>query len=144
MKDIWLNESGNFVVDATGDLRVAENMDMDLQTVSFRIKTENGELILHPEIGTSLAALIGQPLTPENLRLGEFLIRESLTFDGTINDSLLSVKGVPLSSTSCLFIIEIVGEDLKREFALTIPFDMLYGINLDDINAVGSTSIHGS
>ena len=138
-RDVWLDDTGDIEVDHSGDLRLAEALDCDVQTCAFRIKTDAGELVLHSEIGASLGNLIGEQLTPDTLNMGESMIYDALTFDGSVS---VSVTGVPLDRDEILFVVEIQTTDLKKKIALTIPFDFAYGINLSGINAVGTDTVY--
>ena len=143
-RDLWLSSDGDIEVGYDGDIKLSEDIDTDTQTIALRVKTETGELALHPEIGASLSILIGKRLTPENLSLGESLVLDSLILDGELDEDRLLVRGVPLTKNSVLFIVEMLDSNLKREIALTIPFDFNYGTTLSDIKAVGSDSVYGA
>jgi hypothetical protein len=144
LKDLWLSSEGDLELGPDGDFRVAQDDDVRTQSAALRIKTEPGEVILHPEIGTGLETLIGKRLSEENLAYGEQLIKEAITFDGNFEPSSVAVRGVPLNSQEIVFVVEVATSGLRRSIALAIPFDFNYGIVTSGIRAVGDSSVYGS
>lgn len=100
-------------VTASGDLTIAENKDLQMagaagvlkQDIRFRLKTEIGDFIPHPDLGAGLEEIIGEPNTRETARIGESKIIQALTYDNRIRGGDLLVKGVPISLYNVSFYV---------------------------------------
>ena len=150
MGDLHLNQNGDLEVEASGDLKGVDNLEEDLQTLAFRIKTGPGELVLHPEVGAALAQLIGEPVTAETIARGEALILSAATSNGTFSPGEVSVRGVPMRSAEnsapsvVAFVIEIVRG--RQEATFVVPFDFALGRVVETptyLEAVGENDYFG-
>jgi hypothetical protein len=140
--DLWFSEDGDYIVGYDGDLKLAYDLDYILQSIATRTKSDAGEWLLHPEIGMSLSSLIGKQMTQETLTQGEDIISSNILFDGLLSSSQLKVTGIPISKAEALFIIEVLGTNLKRMAAVSVPFDFLAGVNLEGVKAIGSDTVY--
>lgn len=146
MKDLWLNNSGDFVIGPDGDLLLASSLDAVLQSIAFRVKTEPGSVFLHPDIGCELMDLIGMPITEESLALGESIIYNNITYDGLLETDEVTVTAAPINNTQVLFIIEILTPELEKEQIFIIPYDFQDGrVLTDELNnlVIGTDSAYG-
>jgi len=80
-------------VKRTGDLETVEGRDLMIQAIRHRLLTRKGELasLGHPEYGSLLEEVIGEPNIPDTHRIMETLIRDCLRHETRIKN-VLSVK----------------------------------------------------
>ena len=126
--DIKVSPSGDLTINSRGDLDLADPSGVLKQDIAFRLMTEYNDFTPHPDIGANLNELVGEPNTRENARIGEQKIIQSLTQDGRIATSDLTVTGVPVSLYNCAYFIFI--RDGKTILNVTPDFslDMNQGI----------------
>jgi len=106
-------------------LHVAENAEE--QVIRNRMKTDAPDWFLHPELGSNLSELIGEPNTRATGDKGVSLIRHTLTYDGFVAENNLSVRAVPVDAITIIFYIE-VKSDLEIEVYYPLVFNLEHGI----------------
>jgi hypothetical protein len=125
------------------DLKVTPSGDLDLsggnltltyasgvlkQDVTFRLRTDSGDFVPHPEVGADLQAIIGEPNTREVCELGSAKITHSLTSDGMIRSTDLFVKGIPVSLENLMYYVFINDGKIQLNVTPDVIFDMMNGI----------------
>lgn len=96
------------------------------QIIIIRLKTEDPDWRIHPEIGGNLSDLIGLPNTRETGQLGVELITSSLCRDGLVDEGALSVRPVPISNEEILF--QLIVEYPTGDLVLPILYNLEHGI----------------
>jgi phage baseplate assembly protein W len=91
--DILLDETGDFVSDATGDLATVGGLDNMEVAVINRLTTEPTELIKHPGYGLHLVRIVGQPGDLNTATLMKLEMKATLLQDPRIT----GVSGVKVS-----------------------------------------------
>lgn len=83
---------GNIIMDAVldrkGDLDTLEERDLMIQAIRHRLITRKGELasLGHPEYGSLLEEIIGEPNIPDTHRIIETLVRDCLADESRIRN----------------------------------------------------------
>lgn len=78
-KDVMVDfDIDDVKISASNDLTIAEGETNLAQAVVNRLRTNVGELELHPNYGSRLATIIGEPPTDFTLNLAKRHIREAL------------------------------------------------------------------
>ena len=75
-------------INRIGDLKRVEGEDTVLQAIRHRLSTRRGELteLGHPEYGSLLETVIGEPNTDDTHRIIETLVRDSLQYESRIEN----------------------------------------------------------
>lgn len=87
-----------FEVNNGGDINAVSGLDNMIQAISSRLMTERGEYPLHPEYGTNIPTLIGQPNLPYVRKLIELEILDALAYEDRIEE--VNVSSVTVDGTS--------------------------------------------
>ena len=85
-------------ISRTGDLKKIEGEDTVLQAIRHRLSTRRGELseLGHPEYGSLLETVIGEPNTEDTHRIIETLVRDCLQYESRIENLIdLIASGHP-------------------------------------------------
>ncbi|MNN26252.1 hypothetical protein D3C81_1397530 [compost metagenome] len=80
-----MNDEGELMFDIYGDLAGATGINNIKNSINQRLMTEVGELSMHQEYGTNLAALIGQN-EPYVKKLAEIYLIEALRYEDRVDD----------------------------------------------------------
>lgn len=80
----------------TGDFETVEGRDLMIQAIRHRLITRKGELasLGHPEYGSLLEDIVGEPNTQDTHRIIETLIRDCLKYESRIKN-IISVTVFP-------------------------------------------------
>jgi phage baseplate assembly protein W len=118
------NDKVDIQIDGKGGLKTVSGIDNIVQAIRNRLATKLGELrgLGHPEYGSLLEDVIGEPNTEDTRRIIEALVRESLRHEDRF-ESIQSVK--VLENKSDRNRVDIVVEvKLKtgRELSVRYPF----------------------
>ena len=125
--DFKLDENGELVLTANGDLALAYGDDYLAQEILFRLKTVLGDCIVDPTLGCSLEEFIGQPNTSQTRSVIESIIHTQLTQDGLSFSPAISV--VPLNSNEIFILIEINSTELDtRKIQIQAGLDLRSGL----------------
>ncbi len=98
------DENGNDII----DLDIVYNESGLSQAIEFRLKTELGDLYLHPQIGSNLYQLIGRKNIREIAEAGKEMIITALTYDRLISKESLSIIPIPLDIDEIIYHIQVV------------------------------------
>ena len=111
-------------VKRTGDLETVEGRDLMIQAIRHRLLTRKGELasLGHPEYGSLLEEVVGEPNIADTHRIIETLIRDCLKYESRIKN-IISVKASSSDKEKDMvhiFVhVELGGED--GELKITYP-----------------------
>lgn len=108
-----------------GDFDTIKGRDLMVQAIRHRLMTRKGELasLGHPEYGSLLEEVIGEPNTPETHRVIETLVRDCLKHEGRIRN-IRGVNAFPsdkkLDVVHITVHVELVssGEEMKITYPL--------------------------
>jgi len=95
-------------IERTGDLETIYGRDLMIQAIRHRLLTDKGELssLGHPEYGSLLKEIIGEPNTPDTHRIIETLVRDSLKHEPRI-ENIISVAAYPSKEKSDVVFISV-------------------------------------
>jgi len=113
--DILVDDDGDLVVGANGDLALSKPSRTAIQDIAFRVRSQHDDFQLHPLIGANLAPLVGEPNNRRNGDRIRTLVQRALTRDGRFSPDSLSIEVVPVSSEDIVILIGVIdrleGED---------------------------------
>lgn len=83
-------------ISRSGDLDLVSNHETVLQSLRNRLATQQGEMaeLGHPEYGSLLDSVIGEPNVPDTHRIIETLVKDCLTQEPRVAN-ILDVAAVP-------------------------------------------------
>lgn len=109
----------------TGDLSIVSGKEVIIQAIRNRLATRKGELaeLGHPEYGSLLEEMIGEPNTEDTRRIIETLVRECLKYEPRI-ESILNVTATTEESTKdCVDInVHVKLKETRETLTVTYPF----------------------
>jgi hypothetical protein len=126
--DIQVTPSGDMQLAANGDFLIANGSIVLKQDIAFRMRTDQGDFIPHPDIGAGLTELIGEPNTRETTKNGESMITHSLVYDGMVSSVDLSVRGVPISLDSVVYYVFVNTSAGQLNVTPEVVFNMMSGL----------------
>lgn len=96
------------------------------QVIINRLRTDNPDWLLHPEIGANLSDLVGMPNTRDTGLAAKALVERALTYDGFIKPVDLEVRPVPVTNQQILIHITV----RRKAVTLKLPvlMDLEHGI----------------
>lgn len=111
------------------DIALHSERNVVKQILRNRLFTDAPDWFHHPEMGGNLSDLIGEPNTKATATKGEELITAAITYDGYIDSEYVYVRGVPVTTSSILFLIEL-GKNNDKMIHMNYPilFDLERGI----------------
>lgn len=114
-----VDERGDIVsdlcVNMTGDIETVGGRELMVQAIRHRLITRKGELasLGHPEYGSLLEEMIGEPNVPDTHRIIETFVRDSLKYEPRIRN-ISSIIASPSPEKPDVVLIsvhvELVGE----------------------------------
>lgn len=125
------------VYDENGEPTYTEVTEKDFQLIGdseevkqnlfIRLKTNFGEFLMHPEIGSKLKKIIGKKNTKDTALLAKQYLYEALTDKNWINMKNVNIDVIPSSSTVLMFVIRV---DLgySNFVSFVMEFDVLEGV----------------
>ena len=105
--DIQMNAWGDWTIDDTGDIAVVSDIREPRDDVYFRIRTNNPEYVMAPQVGADLEDLMGMPNTKETAEIGERYIMRDLTRDGLLYPHNIKIISYPSALEAITFVIVI-------------------------------------
>jgi hypothetical protein len=96
------------------------------QVILNRLKTDNPDWLLHPEVGADLAELKGLPNTRETGKLAIELVERCLTEDGFLSRNDIQVRPVPISSDEILIHISIARN--ANNLVIPVLYNLEHGL----------------
>lgn len=125
-RDIFINhiDDNDVRISPQNDFRVVTYRDNLRQAILSRLKTNRGELTLHPEYGSRLSLLIGQVPNQFVLGLARQHVREALLQEPRIQ-SIDSIKARFTDTLMTTMSIEIIVTPIESEQPLNIVFPFI-------------------
>lgn len=122
-KDVYLNQTtGDIELSATGDIKYVTDDDVLMQGVLFRLKTFAGDYEYEPQCGASLVDYVGEANTSETAAIIKERVISTLTHDGFVELSELSVDVLPTSSSAIAIIAQVNG--IRGNFIVGTSLDL--------------------
>ena len=98
-----------------------------VQEVRTRIMSAQGDWVLYPDLGANLYQLIGEPNIPLTAEDGKSRIIASLSRDGFVNSSDISIKYIPYDQDKLLYRLVIaVRPTDENEQSESVRIDIVY------------------
>lgn len=128
---LYVDAYGNLSTNSTEgelirDIPLRHSYLSEVQVVLNRLRTDDPDWQLHPNIGANLSDLIGKPNTRETGDEGCRLIVDCLTKEGFIKESELDVRAIPYSRSEIIFRIVLTRK--AGEIVLPILYNLEHGI----------------
>lgn len=130
-QDIQISNSGDFVVDPTGDLQLATIDQTTRQDVIFYLYTEYGDFTGQPDLGSKVVDFIGEPNTQSNAQLLQAEMLRALTTDGRFNSRDLTINIVPIAIDDVLAYVTVQNAALASISSLVFDFNYIAGLQLE-------------
>lgn len=127
MIDLKIDASGDWEIDeGTKDLKLTGStpaLSEDIaktvaQLAYFGLKTDLGDLSIHPEVGNDIAKLMGLPNKPSTAASGEKYIRAALASMSILND--VSIESWPEDLNTIAYEIKITVGNPPKVMKMTI------------------------
>jgi len=125
-KDLYLDESGDLMLNPSGDLFVVQGTDCLLQDVRHRLESTYGDVFSHENIGSLLFQYLGQPDTELNRALVKRSVKTALEEEKRINPKTIQVKLIKYRAEEIQ--VQVTFLPLERVHPLTL----LWGITVHD------------
>lgn len=100
--DVEVDDDGDLVVNARGNLKIATAQQTIVQNVINRIRTGYNDYMVHPTFGSNVSSMKGRPNTRENSQLISQMVVSALTIDGRFTSSEFFVDVLPISFSAVL------------------------------------------
>lgn len=128
---LYVNPYGELSTDSTEgelvrDIPLRASYLSETQVVMNRLRTDNPDWRLHPEIGANLSDLIGMPNTRATGEEGKQRIIHCLTHDGFISESDLKVRAIPYDRQNIIFHITFTRK--TGDVVLPVLYNLDHGI----------------
>lgn len=122
-------QQSDLAISRTGDLGTVEGEDTVIQAIRHRLCTRHGELteLGHPEYGSLLETVIGEPNTEDTHRVIETLVRDCLQYEPRI-ENIIDVVAKP--NLENLNLVDI-GVILKLR-GIAEPLRVVYPLYLEE------------
>lgn len=97
-------ETGDMVIDSSGDFSRVSGDRWLAQEILFRLKTTKGDFTLEPDTGADLEQFIGKPNTTTTHKEIEAVVYNALQIPGVL--TVPSVEVVPLDEETVFILVE--------------------------------------
>jgi hypothetical protein len=130
--DLYCSGNGDLMISADGDLKdtSADDYRSLQQEISTRLKANQADWAVHPDLGANLDNLIGKMNTPETAQQVQAQIESALS-SGLINSSHIQTNAVPLSLETLGLLLNVqVGpwQDTSKTVSVPIFFQLATGV----------------
>jgi hypothetical protein len=106
------------------DMTVASQKNAIKQVLRNRLMTDAPDWYHYPDMGGNMSDLIGEPNTRATAQLGVDNIMKMITYDNYLSPSDVSVKPIPVDTTTILFYIELQkGNDVNMDYPVLFDLD---------------------
>ena len=115
----------DLTVARTGDLELIHAKDAVIQAIRNRLAARQGELagLGHPEYGSLLESVIGEPNTPDTHRIIETLVKDCLAHEPRIENILEVTAGANYNDQDCVEIcVYLKLRNEPESLKLVFPF----------------------
>lgn len=114
-RDIETTFAGDLLVDARGDLKMAESAESHLSALKVMMSCDRGELAGHPAFGSNLGSLVGMTDVAEVLRRVPILVREAIAEQGVIAPTDVLVKAFQVDVDKVVVYLLVNGRFLQAD-----------------------------
>lgn len=122
--DIGITSDGDLLIGPTDDLYVLRNLDAVKQGIEFRIKTDLGDMLIHPKLGNRLRDIAGKRNTREVADQGRASIIGCLTYGNFLDPKDINVVAIPMDANNILYHVEIdLGNYVAYKFDLVCDLE---------------------
>ncbi len=145
--DIQMNAWGDWTIDDTGDIAVVSDIREPRDDVYFRIRTNNPEYVMAPQVGADLEDIMGMPNTRESAAIGERYIMRALTRDNLLLSENIKIISYPSALDAITFVI-IITRPGEQEVRVAVTMRALSAFEVptnygDDLNYFTSAIDYG-
>jgi hypothetical protein len=114
-EDLYFTEEGDIAVSPNGDLALTQtSWRDDVQQVYVRLMTDQGDWVLHPQLGADLSQLYGLPQSPETGQLGVMLIQSALEREKRFVGKSFDIKPVPTGYQTIRFDVYVTSGSREK------------------------------
>lgn len=125
--DLKINESGDIMLNPSGDLDIIKGDDCLLQDVRHRLESSYGDLFGHEDYGSLLFRYLGQPDTELNRALIRRSVVTALEQEKRINPNTIQVDILKYTPEEILVNISFILLETIH------PLTLLWGITVDEM-----------
>jgi phage baseplate assembly protein W len=129
-QDIQMTNTGDFLVDDTGDLALADIDQTTRQDALFYLYTEYGDFAARPDIGSRVSDFIGEPNSSANAHLLKAELLRALTAGGRFSSRDIGIKLVPIAVDEILAYVSIQNGALAGSSSIIFDFNYIKGIQV--------------
>jgi hypothetical protein len=121
--DLTITEDGDLAMGPGGDLYILKGIPSLRQDIEFRLKTDLGDLLTQPKIGSRLRDMIGRRNTKEVAEQIKTEITNCLTYGNFIDPGDLNVSAIPVDESTIICHIEV-----SADTYVAYRFDLIYDL----------------
>lgn len=129
-KDLFLDESGDLMLNPAGDIITVQGDECLLQDVRHRLESSYGDVFSHENFGSLLIRYLGQPDTELNRTLIKRSVITAIEQEKRINPNTVQVELVKYTPEEIQVYISFI--PLEKIHPLTL----LWGITIDGMGAL--------
>jgi len=113
--DLYLTEAGDIAIAPSGDIAMTQSTWRDdVQQAYVRIMTDQGDWVIHPNLGADLSQLYGLPQSPETGAFGVRLIQEALDREGRFNGKGTTIEAIPTGYQTIRFDVYVTSGSREK------------------------------
>lgn len=114
---------GDFIVDETGDFALTAEYESARQDMTNRARTQKEDWRSHPNLGSDLELLEGEPNTRATGDKGVEQLYEAMTYDGRFDAIDIDIRAVPTSIENIDFFL-MLNTDKQGNVVVVQPIDL--------------------
>lgn len=122
--DIGITNNPEIGVVPVRDIGMIYSAEGDAQLIQTRLRTENPDWVLYPNLGSTLTDLLGEMNNEETASRGIEMIYNALTYDGAFTRQELEVDAIPISYSTILFHVKLIRNNTIVTYAMTLDFEI--------------------
>jgi hypothetical protein len=108
MRDLAVDTSGDIVISANGDIKLADSYESVKAAVNFLIKTDKGQYIPDKRLGCDLGTFVGEQMLTETFSLMEQTVRSNIT-KFILNPADIQIHVLPLDQNNAGVFLAVGG-----------------------------------
>lgn len=124
--DILLTPDGDFALDSSGDLAIAQRNELIVQVAQICLKTTNPDWFIG-DIGADLEDLLGMENSRETAELGIAKIKEALMKTEFFEEEDIWVEATPINKSTIVFFLFINSPFSEDPMVYRIDLDLSFG-----------------
>jgi phage baseplate assembly protein W len=129
-QDIQMTDTGDFLVDPTGDFALADIDQTTRQDALLYLYTEYGDFSARPDMGSRVNDFIGEPNSSSNAQLLKAELLRALTSGGRFSTRDVAIRIVPISVDEILAYVTIQNGALAGSSSIIFDFNYIKGIQV--------------